>query len=188
MQVLAKSSSTCFALSSSVNRDDSRRNVLMRVFKSYDKINMINCTQVFSGGIYRLSVQMTILESTDKLQECELFPTSLKMYEEFGCQTWGEKQMKQTKKTTTILQKFFFPVLFLCQFSFVPKTFKKHFKENLEHFKETLQEIVLSVTEIFIFSKDHSLKCYKLNNVTSVGNTFQFFTSCIKVIFNDDCI
>lgn len=152
MQVLAKSSSTCFALSSSVNRDDSRRNVLMRVFKSYDKINMINCTQVFSGGIYRLSIQMTVLEGTDRnCRNVSCFLPHLKCMKSLAVRHVGGKTNETNKKNTTILQKFFFPVLFLCQFSFVPKTFKKHFKENLEHFKETLQEIVLSVAEIFLF-------------------------------------
>lgn len=72
---------------------------------------------------------MTILEGTDKLQECELFPTSLKMYEEFGCQTWGEKQMKQKKNTQLFYRSFFFQFCFFASFLLFQKLLKNILKK-----------------------------------------------------------
>lgn len=137
MQVLAKSSSTCFALSSSVNRDDSRRNVLMCVFKSYDKINMINCTQVFSGGIYRLSIQMTVLEGTDRnCRNVSCFLPHLKCMKSLAVRHVGGKTNETKKNTQLFYRSFFFQFCFFASFLL----FQKLLKNILKKIQNTLKK------------------------------------------------
>lgn len=73
---------------------------------------------------------MTILEGTDKLQECELFPTSLKMYEEFGCQTRGGKnKWNKQKKHNYFIEVFFFQFCFFASFLLFQKLLKNILKK-----------------------------------------------------------
>lgn len=72
---------------------------------------------------------MTILEGTDKLQECELFPTSLKMYEEFGCQTRGGKNKWNKQKKQLFYRSFFFQFCFFASFLLFQKLLKNILKK-----------------------------------------------------------